>query len=119
MSWLSRLKPHRKSTGTGSRAERRVASDALAEWVATHRGIEVYVEPKTSLTPVTMMLVAHDGEFTRHLVASPAAAKSFARDRQLPIYDATIVGYPQRMRDYSRRQTILKQRAQRDALGDR
>jgi hypothetical protein len=36
----------------------------------------------------------------------------------LPIYDANMVGYPQRMRDYSRRQTILQERAAREALGD-
>lgn len=119
MSWLSRLGPRRKSTTQGSRDERRAATDALSEWVAAHRGIEVYVEPKTNLMTVTMVLVAHDGEFTRKQVASPQAAKSFARERQLPIYDATIVGYPQRMRDYSRRQKILQERAQRDALGDR
>ena len=62
------------------------------------------------------MLVAHDGEFTRRRIASPKAAQAFAHDNTLPIYDATIVGYPQRMRDYSRRQTILLQRAERDFL---
>ena len=65
-----------------------------------------------------MLLVAHDGEFTRRLVGSPEAARSFARTHALPIYDATVVGYPQRMRDYSRRQIILQQRAEREALGD-
>lgn len=119
MSWLSRLTPHRKGKGDGPRAERRAAADALVEWMTTRRGIEVFVEPKTSITPVTMLLVAHDGEFTRKHIASPDAAKSFAREHQLPIYDATIVGYPQRMRDYSRRQKILQERARRDALGDR
>ncbi len=119
MGWLSRLTPHRKRGADGPRAERRAAADALVEWVRARRGVEVFVEPKTSVTPVTMLLVAHDGEFTRKHVASPAAAKSFARDHQLPIYDATIVGYPQRMRDYSRRQKILQERARRDALGDR
>ena len=41
-----------------------------------------------------------------------------AATHALPIYDATVVGYPQRMRDYSRRQVILQQRAERKALGD-
>ncbi len=118
MSWLSRLMPGRKSAGQSPRARRRAVVDALDEWVAPRRGVEVYVEPKTSVTPVTMLLVAHDGEFTRKPVESPDAAKHFARDHGLPIYDATIIGYPQRMRDYSRRQTIRQQRERRRTLGE-
>lgn len=119
MNWLSRLTPRRKVKVGAPRAERRAVVDALVEWMGDRQGIEVFVEPKTSITPVTMLLVAHDGEFTRKQIASPEAAKSFAREHQLPIYDATIVGYPQRMRDYSRRQKILQERARREALGDR
>ena len=43
-----------------------------------------------------------------------SAAQAFAHDNSLPIYDATVIGYPQRMRDYSRRQTLQKKR---DARG--
>ena len=118
MSWLSKLRPGRGSAGESPRAQRRAVVDALVEWVGERRGVEVFVEPKTPMTPVTMLLVAHDGEFTRKQVASPEAAKSFAREHRLPIYDATMVGYPQRMRDYSRRQKILEERARRGELGD-
>src|ERR1700712_3731876 len=113
MSWFSR-----KSAGESPRATRRAALEALSEWVSGRRGVEVFVEPKTSITPVTVLLVAHDGEFTRRPIGSPSAAQSFAKEHQLPVYDATIMGYPQRMRDYSRRQTILDQRARRKSLGD-
>lgn len=75
------------------------------------RGVEVFVEPRTAVTGTTMLLVAHDGEFTRRPIASPAAAAAFARQHTLPIYEAAVVGYPQRMRDYSRKQTILKKRS--------
>ncbi len=98
------------------RAERQAAVDALVDWIGARHGVEIFVEPKTSVTDVSMLLVAHDGEFTRRLVASPKAAQEFARRHQLPIYDATMVGYPQRMRDYSRRQKILEERAARDRL---
>lgn len=114
MSWFSRP----KKSGQSPRAQRRATVDAMVEWVAQHRGVEVFVEPKTSVTPVTMLLVAYDGEFTRRAIRTPEEAKSFARDHRLPIYDATIVGYPQRMRDYSRRQTILAERKRRLDLGD-
>ena len=96
--------------------EKRAASDALADWVTTRSGVEVFVEPKTALTGVSMMLVAHDGEFTRRLIDGPKVAQAFAREHALPVYDATIVGYPQRMRDYSRRQKILAEREARRRL---
>jgi hypothetical protein len=90
----------------------------LSEWANRRRGVEVFVEPKTAVTETSVVLVAHDGEFTRRRIASPKAAQAFAHDNSLPIYDATLVGYPQRMRDYSRRETILRQRMDRDVLGD-
>jgi hypothetical protein len=102
---------------SGGRSRGKVADD-LAEWAARRRGVEVYVEPKTAVTGTSVVLVAHDGEFTRRRISSPKAAQKFAHAQQLPIYDAMIVGYPHRMRDYSRRQNILRERAQREALGD-
>jgi len=87
--------------------------------VLAHRGVEIFVEPRTTVTGTTMLLVAHDGEFTRRQVANPAAAAAFARAHTLPIYEAAVVGYPQRMRDYSRRQSVLRKRAAADADGDR
>lgn len=86
----------------------------LDEWVAEHRGVEAFVEPRTTVTDNTLLLVAHDGEFIRRTVASPQVAQQFARKHGIPVYDATVVGYPQRMRDFSRRQTLLAQRAERE-----
>ncbi len=119
-SWLRRSSSSSaSSSGGGSgRGRRSKVTDDLAEWAGRRRGVEVYVEPKTAVTGTSVVLVAHDGEFTRRRISSPKAAQKFAREHELPIYDAMIVGYPQRMRDYSRRQNILRERAQRDALGD-
>ncbi len=119
-SWLhrsSRSGSSGPSGGSGKGARGKVADD-LAEWASRRRGVEVYVEPKTAVTGTSVVLVAHDGEFTRRRISSPKAAQKFAHAHELPIYDAMIVGYPQRMRDYSRRQTILRERAQRAALDD-
>lgn len=112
MSWFSRRKPRPAS----SRSERKAQLEALAQWAGARRGVEVFVEPKTPVTPVSMLLVASDGEFTRRVIGSPQHAKDFAREHGLPVYDATIVGYPQRMRDYSRRHTISEQRARKKFL---
>jgi hypothetical protein len=80
----------------------------LQEWVAsrgaTKGGVEAYVEPQTSFSPTTMVLVAGDGEFIRRRVGSPDAAARFARGVGIPIYDTNRVGLPRRMRDYAVRQ---------------
>lgn len=80
----------------------------LREWVisrgATKGGVEAYVEPQTSFSPTTIVLVAGDGEFIRRRVGSPDAAAKFARGMGIPIYDTNRVGLPQRMRDYALRQ---------------
>lgn len=99
-----------------SKADREAAAQALDDWLSVRRGVEVFVEPRTAVTGTTMVLVAHDGEFTRRPVASADAAAVFARQHTLPVYDAQVVGYPQRMRDYTRRQTIERKRAERDRL---
>lgn len=107
-SWLRRRPA--SSTSRPSRSERKAVLTDLAEWAQRRRGVEVFVEPKTAVTETSVVLVAADGEFTRRRVPSPESAREFAHDHRLPIYDATIVGYPQRMRDYSRRQTIQQRR---------
>lgn len=119
-SWLHRSGRSAESAETArlSRAERKAVAVELAEWAAARRGVEVFVEPKTAVTGTSVVLVAHDGEFTRRRIASPKAAQTFAHDNSLPIYDATLVGYPQRMRDFSRRQTIVIRQMEQDLLGD-
>lgn len=75
----------------------------LEEFARTRRGVEGFVEPRTAVTDVTMMLVAHDGEWTRRRVPSVAWAHAFANRLGVPSYDAAVVGYPARMREYNRR----------------
>ncbi|MFI9006368.1 oxidoreductase [Actinosynnema sp. NPDC053489] len=75
----------------------------LERWAAARRGVEAYVEPKTTVTETTVVLVAHDGEWTRRRIDGTEGAKRLAKKLEIPIYDAGIVGYPKRMREYSRR----------------
>ena len=75
----------------------------LAEFARSRRGVEGFVEPRTAVTDVTIMLVAHDGEWTRRRVPSVEWAHSFANKHGIPSYDAAVVGYPARMREYNRR----------------
>lgn len=76
----------------------------LAAFARARRGVEGFVEPRTAVTDVTLMLVAHDGEWTRRRVPSVEWAHHFANKLGIPSYDAGVVGYPARMREYNRRQ---------------
>ena len=75
----------------------------LTDFVTSRRGVEGFVEPRTAVSDVTLLLVAHDGEWTRRRVPSVQWAHTFANKHQVPSYDAAVVGIPQRMRDYNRR----------------
>ncbi len=98
--------PARDAARTGStrvRASDKVDEQHLHEFVANRRGVEGFVEPRTAVSEVTLLLVAHDGEWTRRRVPSVGWAHDFCNKHQVPSYDAAVVGIPQRMRDYNRR----------------
>lgn len=78
----------------------------LTEFAQSRRGVEGFVEPRTAVTDVTLMLVAHDGEWTRRRVRSVEWAHRFANQHGIPSYDAAVVGYPARMREYNKRQKL-------------
>ncbi|WP_253886858.1 oxidoreductase [Actinokineospora diospyrosa] len=76
----------------------------LDEWAGSRHGVEAYVEPRTNVTDTTVVLVAHDGEWTRRRIADFDAAMEFGKKRGIPVYEVARVGYPKRMRDYMARQ---------------
>jgi hypothetical protein len=75
--------------------------DHLAAFVRSRPGVEAFLEPRTTVTETTVVLVAGSGEWTRRRVAGETGARDFAKKNSIPIYDAGIVGYPQRMRDWT------------------
>jgi hypothetical protein len=91
----------------------------LNQWVAEHTGVEAFVEPKTTVTDVTVVLVAADGEWTRRRAGGDAGARRLSERLQIPVYDVQKVGYPQRMRDYDSRRRIERERAIREELEER
>lgn len=94
----------RRSRGGGqSRSEVSAEGTYLSEWAAAREGVEGFVEPRTTVTPVTLLLVSKDGEWTRREVPSVQWAHTFANKRGIPSYDAAVVGIPPRMREYNRR----------------
>lgn len=84
--------------------ELQVASyDHLVEFCRTRRGVEAWVERPTSFNKASLLLVAFDGESTRRAVPSEEYGYAFADEQDIPCYDAGVVPYPQRMREYGLR----------------
>ena len=112
MALFDRLRRRRATTPGAAPATSRGRMDPEAErhlraFVADRRGVEGFVEPRTTVTDHTLLLVAHDGEWTRRRVPSVAWAHDFANGLGVPSYDAAVVGVPARMREYNRRQKRL------------
>jgi hypothetical protein len=82
----------------------------LRDFVATRDGVEAFVEPRTTVTDPTVVLVAADGEWTRRRVPSPEWAHDFARKQGIASYDAVVSGYPSRMREWNRRRSQERKR---------
>jgi hypothetical protein len=121
MGLLDRFR--RRGHGTGSTGAIVRGSDSadqqhLLEFIRARRGVEGFVEPRTTVSDVTLLLVAHDGEWTRRRVPSEKWAHDFANRNSVPSYDAGLVGIPDRMREYNRVQKErLKQQLDRDLEG--
>ncbi len=78
--------------------------DALRAFAESRRGVEAWIEPKTSVTQTTLLLVAHDGESIRRRVQSAQAGHDFARKKlKIPVYDSNLVPIPTRKRDFDLR----------------
>ncbi|RCW44081.1 hypothetical protein DFQ14_105226 [Halopolyspora algeriensis] len=116
MGLFDRLR-RRRRTG-GAKPARSEDTEYLRAWAAQRRGVEGFVEPPTAMTQTTLVLVAHDGEWTRRRVSSADAAHRFTNKLGIPFYEVTKTGYPQRMRDYQARQRALRKRQYRRSLGE-
>jgi hypothetical protein len=78
-------------------------ADHLAQFVKSRTGVEAYIEPRTAVTEVTVVLVANTGEWTRRRIDGAEGARSFTKKYAIPLYDAAVVGYPKRMREWTER----------------
>jgi hypothetical protein len=106
MRWL----PRKQRPGTTRRADL-VDRDHLEAWAAARRGVEAYLEPRTTVTETTVMLIDATGEWTRRRVPSPEIARGFAQRLGIPCYEVAATGYPQRKRDYDARRAAEQKRA--------
>ncbi len=81
--------------GIGGPSEQRAD---IISWLDAHTGVEAYVEPKTVVSPLSVVFVDADGEWRRFELAEDRFLKDVARERRIKVMDATRVGYPPRMR---------------------
>lgn len=118
MGWLRRRKQRGSQRGgsPGDRAANQQDVTHLEEFTKTRRGVEAFIEPRTTVTETTLLLIAYDGEWTRRRIEGPEAARRFAHRLSIPVYDVALVGYPQRMRDYNERR---KRQARAQQVTDR
>lgn len=100
MGFLDRFRGGRRG---GSYVDTDTDHGYLRDWAQAHAGVEAFVEPQTSVTEVTVVLVAADGEWTRRRAGGASGARRLGEQLRIPVYDVERVGYPQRMRDYDAR----------------
>ncbi|MEA2507015.1 MAG: hypothetical protein QOH48_1633 [Actinomycetota bacterium] len=76
---------------------------ALESFASEHHGVEGYVEPRTATSPTTLLLVDRDGDHVRAAVRDVRDAAAFCKSKSIPMYDAEVIGYPRRMKDFEKR----------------
>jgi hypothetical protein len=76
--------------------------EAILAFISSRRAVEAYMEPRTLTYPLSVVLVADDGEWKRFQLADDSFIRSLAGSQALPVFDAGKVGYPERMRKYKR-----------------
>ena len=84
MAWFRRRREPGRTVG---RPVDHADLEHLAEFVRSRRGVEAFIEPRTTVTETTVLLVAHDGEWTRRRIQSPETARRFAHQQAMPIYE--------------------------------
>ncbi len=99
MGWFERRR-RRAQQEHDDEAQRVGAYEHLSAFVRTRRGVEAWLERPTNFNKPSILLVAFDGESTRRAVPDMEYGLAFAEEHGIPCYDAGVVPYPQRMRDY-------------------
>ena len=109
MGWFSRRGRSKgdehpgRSDGPQMDIDRKAVDSHLRAFAESRLGVEAYVEPATSVTTTTIVLIAWDGEWTRRAVGSPRDAYEISKKLGIPAYDVNRTGYPSRMREWNAR----------------
>jgi hypothetical protein len=90
----------RRSAGRVDREDRR----QMKGFIKSRSGVEAYVEPRTLDQPLSVVLVAADGEWLRFSLPEDRYLRKLSAKYRMPIYDVARMGYPKRMKEYRRGQ---------------
>lgn len=101
-SWLKGETKRPPAPSPSTDRSSKAATRELEEFIRARRGVEAFLEPKTAVYSTTVLLVAADGEYLRRPIRDRAQAERLCEQCTVPLYDASKVGYPKRMRDYER-----------------
>jgi hypothetical protein len=74
--------------------------EEILAFIESRENVQAWVEPRTVMHPLSVVLVADDGEWVRFELRDDAYLRELARERGLAIHDAMRTGYPERMRRY-------------------
>ena len=94
--------PRRRRRKAPKAKTSRADQSAVKDFFKTRKGVEAYLEPRTMDQALSVVLVAADGEWLRFSLPDDTWLRRFAQKRGMPVYDAGVLGYPKRMREYRR-----------------
>jgi hypothetical protein len=72
--------------------------EGILAFIGSRQEVEAYVEPRTVMHPLSVVLVAGDGEWVRFELRDDSFLRELGKDRGLRVIDAERFGYPERMR---------------------
>jgi hypothetical protein len=72
--------------------------DEIVAFLDSHDGVEAYMEPKTAMSHLSVVLVDAAGEWRRFELREDAFLRSLASERGIRVFDAAKTGYPPRMK---------------------
>lgn len=72
--------------------------DEVIAFLDSHSGVEAYMEPKTGMSALSVVLVDAEGEWRRFELREDAFIRTIAGERGITVFDAAKTGYPPRMK---------------------
>jgi hypothetical protein len=86
---------YRRLKSVGGPTEQRAE---IVMFLDSHRGVEAYVEPKTAMSPLSVVLVDEAGDWRRFELMEDTYIRQLASERSIRVFDAARTGYPKRMK---------------------
>ena len=72
--------------------------DEIVAFLDSHDGVEAYMEPKTAMSHLSVVLVDAEGQWRRFELGEDSFLRSLASERRIRVFDAAKAGYPARMK---------------------